>query len=245
MKNMVIEVRGLSKSYDTFTAVDNISFEAYENEILGILGPNGAGKTTIIHMLLNIIIPTSGSIKMFGLELQKNREKILSSVNFSSSYVSMPYSLTVMENLKIFAMLYGMRSYKEKIEELLDIFEITDIKDRLTKTLSSGQLTRLFLAKALINDPRIVFLDEPTASLDPDIADKIRKFLKRLKKSTACTIVYTSHNMREIEEISDRIIFLNRGKIEVAGRPKEVVSFFNEKNLEDLFIRLARGNIER
>ena len=180
--NPIVEVKGLTKIFNSLKAVDNISFEMYPGEILGLLGPNGAGKTTTLQMLLALTTPTSGDIKIFGLDLQYHREKILQSVNFSSSYVAMPYSLTVMENLMVFARLYNVKNPQSKILELLKDFESEYLKDRAVRNLSSGQITRVCLIKALLSDPKILFLDEPTASLDPDISDKTRRLLKKIKK---------------------------------------------------------------
>jgi len=236
----VVEVKELTKVFKSFRAVDNVSFEIYPREILGLLGPNGAGKTTIIHMLLGLTTPTKGDINVFGLDLKRHRKKIIQDVNFSSSYVSMPNSLKVKESLKVFARLYGVRNREKRISELLRIFEIEDIKDKIVRNISSGHQTRLNLAKALINDPKILFLDEPTASLDPDIADKTRSLLKMIKKERSISILYTSHNMKEMEEMSDRLIFLHKGKIISEGTPEEVISSFKRKNLEEVFLRVAR-----
>jgi len=239
--NTIIEVSSLIKIFNGNKAVDNISFEVYQGEILGLLGPNGAGKTTTLQMLLGLTTPTSGDIRIFGLDISHHREKILQDVNFSSSYISMPYSLTIMENLIVFARLYGVKNPKEKIAGLLKDFEIDDIRDIVVRSLSTGQITRVCLVKALLNDPKILFLDEPTASLDPDIADKTRRLLKKIQKERGLSILYTSHNMKEMEEMSDRIIFLDKGKIIAAGRPEEVLTKFKVENLEDVFIKIARG----
>ncbi len=236
----VVEVNGLTKVFKSFKAVDNVSFDIYPGEILGLLGPNGAGKTTIIHMLLGLTTPASGDINVFGFDLKKNREKIIQDVNFSSSYVSMPNSLTVKENLKVFARLYKVKKKEKRISELLKIFEIEAIEDKFVRHISSGHQTRLNLAKALINNPKILFLDEPTASLDPDIADKTRSLLKSIKKNRNLSILYTSHNMKEMEEMSDRIIFLHKGRIIAEGRPEEIIRDFRRKNLEEVFLKVAR-----
>lgn len=236
----VVEVNGLTKVFKSLKAVDNVSFDIYPGEILGLLGPNGAGKTTIIHMLLGLTTPASGDINVFGFDLKKNREKIIQDVNFSSSHVSMPNSLTVKENLKVFARLYKVKKKEKRISELLKIFEIEAIEDKLVRHISSGHQTRLNLAKALINNPKILFLDEPTASLDPDIADKTRSLLKSIKKNRNLSILYTSHNMKEMEEMSDRIIFLHKGRIIAEGRPEEIIRDFRRKNLEEVFLKVAR-----
>src|SRR3989344_2971458 len=174
----LIEVKNLAKEFGQVKAVDSISFSIEEGKITGLLGPNGAGKTTTIQMLLDLITPTRGTIKIFGLDMKQNREEILGKMNFSSPYVSLPGNLKVWENLATFARLYGVRDIKAKIHELVDFFQIRDLLPRMTSTLSTGQLTRLNLTKALLNDPKLLLLDEPTASLDPDIADKTRLMLK-------------------------------------------------------------------
>ncbi|MCG3112283.1 MAG: ABC transporter ATP-binding protein [Candidatus Manganitrophus sp. SB1] len=238
----VVEVSRLVKAFNGFVAVNDLSFSIETGEILGLLGPNGAGKTTLIQMLLGLITPTAGEIRILGLDLRRHREEILSQVNFSSTYVSLPTSLTVRENLTVFAKLYGIRKPERRIDELLEIFEIKRLKKTLTRHLSSGQLTRLSLAKALLNHPKVLFLDEPTASLDPDIADKTRRLLKSIRDQSRLTLLYTSHNMKEMEEISDRILFLHQGRILASGTPAEIVRRFAEKNLEDVFLKVARGS---
>jgi ABC-2 type transport system ATP-binding protein len=231
----------LTKRFERVTAVNEISFEIYQGEILGMLGPNGAGKTTTIQMLLGVTTPTSGQIRILGLDLDRRRDEILSQVNFSSSYVSLPQSLTVWENLRVFAQLYHVRNYREKIDRLLSVFEILHLRDTVSRKLSTGQLTRVSLAKALLNDPKILFLDEPTASLDPDIADKTRSMLKTIRAQSGLTILYTSHNMREMEEMSDRIIFLNKGEIISTGTPAEIMKRYQGEDLEEVFLKVARG----
>ncbi|MCZ6802158.1 MAG: ABC transporter ATP-binding protein [Nitrospirae bacterium] len=238
----IVEIQHLTKQFGNFTAVDDISFDIQPGEIVGLLGPNGAGKTTTIHMLLGLITPTSGSIQMFGLDLPSHRETILKQINFSSSYVSMPFSLTAEENLRVMAKLYGMSNISQKIDEVVKRFEMEDIRHKMTRKLSTGQMTRLTLAKAVMTEPKILFLDEPTASLDPDISHKIKSFLKEYRKTTGLSILYTSHNMREMEEMSDRIIFLQRGKIVAEGTPGEIVQRFGQEDLEEVFLKLAREN---
>lgn len=236
----VVEVIRLTKIFGSARVVDNVSFSIFPGEIVGLLGPNGAGKTTILHMLLGLTAPTSGEIRIFGLDFERHRSTILQKVNFSSSYVSLPYSLTVRKSLMVFAWLYGVKQRAKKIDEVLALFEIQDIADEPVRTLSSGQITRVNLAKALINDPQILFLDEPTASLDPDIADKTRTMLKKIKQDKKISILYTSHNMREMEEVSDRILFLYQGRIIATGTPEEVVSKFQGEDLEEVFLKIAR-----
>jgi ABC-2 type transport system ATP-binding protein len=240
MSDPVLQVSNLNKRFGDFTAVDDISFAIKPGEILGLLGPNGAGKTTTIHMLLGLITPTSGSICMFGLDLATQREQILQQVNFSSTYISLPLALTVEENLCVVARLYGMEDIARRVDELVKKLEMEEFRHKVTRKLSSGQMTRLTLAKAFLTEPKILFLDEPTASLDPDIAHKIRALLKEERRSAGLSILYTSHNMREMEEMSDRIIFLQRGKIVAEGTAQEIVTRFGEGDLEEVFLKIAR-----
>ena len=240
MTSSVVEVRNLKKQFGTFTAVDGISFDIGRGEILGLLGPNGAGKTTTFQMMLGLVTPTSGSIRMFGLDLQSHREVILQQVNFSSTYISLPYSLTVEENLRVIGRLYGLPDVAGLVEDMIQKLEMRDWRQKLTRKLSSGQMTRLTLAKALLTKPKVLFLDEPTASLDPDIAHKIREILLAERQATGLSILYTSHNMREMEEMSDRIIFLQRGKIVAEGTAKDIVARFGQADLEEVFLKLAR-----
>jgi len=236
----VLQVTNLSKRFGEFAAVDDISFAIKPGEILGLLGPNGAGKTTTIQMLLGLVTPTAGSISMFGLNLLTHREAILQQVNFSSTYIALPQSLTVEENLWVVARLYGLSDIPRRIDEMVKKLEMEEFLQKVTRHLSSGQLTRLTLAKAFLTDPKILFLDEPTASLDPDIAQKIRMLLKEERRSSGLSMLYTSHNMREMEEMSDRIIFLQRGKIVAEGTAQEIVNRFGQEDLEDVFLKLAR-----
>ena len=237
----VVEVRNLSKVFNETRAVDDVTFELYQGEILGLLGPNGAGKTTIIQMLLGLTTPDNGTIRILGLELKAHREEILQQINFSSAYVSMPQSLTVWENLMVFARLYGLKKPKVRLHEVLQLLEMEDLRDKITRHLSSGQVTRVCLAKSLLNTPRVLFLDEPTASLDPNMADMTRVLLKRICKQTGLTILYTSHNMKEMEELSDRVLFLHQGKIIASGTPKEIIHLFAGQDLEEVFLKIARG----
>ena len=240
MSSPIVEVRQLTKRFGDFTAVDQVSFDIQPGETVGLLGPNGAGKTTIFQMLLGVVTPTECSIHMFGLYLIKHREEILRQVNFSSTYISMPYALTVEENLRVTGKLYSLPDINRRIDDVLKKLEMADIRQRLTRKLSSGQMTRLTLAKAVMTEPKILFLDEPTASLDPDIAHKIRAFLKEYRDVSGLSMLYTSHNMREMEEMSDRIIFLQRGKIVAQGTATNVVKQYGEDNLEQVFLKIAR-----
>jgi ABC-2 type transport system ATP-binding protein len=240
MAQAVVEVQDLTKRFGSFTAVNGISFEIREGEILGLLGPNGAGKTTTIHMLLGLITPTSGSIRMFGMPFDRHREAILGRVNFSSTYVSMPQALTVEENLRVVAKLYGQDRVADRIDRIIRRLEMDEFRTKVTRKLSSGQMTRLSLAKAFLTEPNVLFLDEPTASLDPDIAAKIRALIKEVRRTSALTVLYTSHNMREMEEMSDRIIFLSRGRIIAEGTAESIKASVGESDLEEVFLRLAR-----
>ncbi|MEK7725733.1 MAG: ABC transporter ATP-binding protein [Nitrospirota bacterium] len=240
MASPVLEVHSLTKRFGYFTSFNGISFALQPGEILGVLGPNGAGKTTTMHMLLGLITPTSGTISMFGMDLETHREDILQRVNFSSTYMSMPQSLTVEENLWVVARLYGLPDVQRKIDDIVKKLEMREFRHKVTRKLSSGQMTRLTLAKAFLTEPKILFLDEPTASLDPDIAHKIRALLKDEQRASGLSVLYTSHNMREMEEMSDRIIFLQKGNLVAEGTAAQIVSRFGQTDLEDVFLKLAR-----
>jgi ABC-2 type transport system ATP-binding protein len=240
MADAVVEVHNLTKRFGAFTAVDGISFEIRQGEILGLVGPNGAGKTTTIHMLLGVISPTGGTIRMFGLPFDAHREAILNQVNFSSTYVSMPQALTVEENLWVVARLYGLDRIASRVDAIVRRLEMEGFRTKITRRLSSGQMTRLSLAKAFLTEPKVLFLDEPTASLDPDIAAKTRVLIKEMRRNTGLTVLYTSHNMREMEEMSDRIIFLSHGRVIAEGTADMIKAFYGETDLEQVFLRLAR-----
>lgn len=240
MTNPVLKVSKLTKRFGNFTAVDGVSFDIHPGEILGLLGPNGAGKTTTIQMLLGVVTPTSGSIEAFGLDLFTHREAVLQQINFSSTYIAMPQSLTVEENLWVVARLYGVTDIADRVDQIVAKLEMKEFRQKVTRKLSSGQLTRLTLAKALLTGPRLLFLDEPTASLDPDIAHKIRSILKEEQRSSGLSILYTSHNMREMEEMSDRIIFLQRGRLVAEGTAQAIIERFGKADLEEVFLNLAR-----
>ncbi len=243
--NKVLEVKNLRKSFDDFIAVDGVSFHVQEGEILGLLGPNGAGKTTIIHMLLGLITPTSGEILVFGKDLKTHREEILSQVNFASPYVNLPHRLTVYENLMIFAGLYGVENKKQRISDLLELFDISAYKNTPMVKLSSGQNTRVGLCKALLNRPRLLLLDEPTASLDPEISFQTREILLKAQREEKTAILYTSHNMVEVEKMCNRIAFLNHGKLLAVGTPIEITKAIlqeerDEPALEEVFFQVVR-----
>jgi len=235
----IISLDGLSKHFAGHRVVRNLTLSVPRGQILGLLGPNGAGKSTTLHMLLGLTQPSTGSIHVFGKNLQKNRRSIVSRVNFSSAYTSLPTNLSVWENLNIFARLYGVRSRRKRIRELLELFEIPHTLHALTGALSSGQLTRVNLCKAFLNEPEILFLDEPTASLDPDIASRVRQTLLRIHRERDVTMIYTSHDMQEVQRMCERVLFLSRGRIIRDGPPGEIVDRDGAASLEEMFIAIA------
>lgn len=241
MSDPVLQVKNLSKKFGKETSVDDVSFEIGKGEILGLLGANGAGKTTAINMVLGIVTPTDGSVKVFGRDLQRERIAILKRMNFCSTYTQLPGNLKVWQNLKVFGKLYRVPHLSERIDEVLEMLEVSHLKDRISGNLSAGESTRLNLCKALLNRPELLLLDEPTASLDPDIADKVRKVVSRIRDEEGTTMLYTSHNMRDVEEVCDRIVFMHKGKILFTGTAPEVLQHFEEDTLEKVFIRIARS----
>jgi len=245
MASSILHVSHLTKTFGVVTSVDDVSFSLAEGEILGLLGVNGAGKTTVINMLLGLLTPTSGTLEVFGRDLAKHRVETLRNMNFCSTYTQLPGNLRVSQNLKVFGMLYQVPQLSKRIDELLAMLEISHLRDRVSGHLSAGESTRLNLCKALRNRPRLLLLDEPTASLDPDIADKVRKVVRRIREEEGTSIVYTSHNMRDVEEICDRIVFMHQGKLLFVGTSAEILAKSQEKTLEDVFIRIARsGDLE-
>lgn len=218
-RKIVLKATNLTKKFGSTLAVDNLTFEVKEGEIVGLLGPNGAGKTTTINMLLGVLTPTSGEISYFGKDFNSNREEILKKINFVSSYIRLPWRLSVEENLDIIGRLYEVKERSKKINKLLEIFEMAEYKSKLIADLSAGQIMRVMLAKAFLNYPQILLLDEPTASLDPDVAQKVREFLKKEQKEFGVTMLLTSHNMAEVEQLTSRVIFLNKGKILAEDTP--------------------------
>jgi ABC-2 type transport system ATP-binding protein len=236
----ILEVASLTKKFNGFTAVDDISFTIEEAKITGLLGPNGAGKTTTIYMLLGLITPTAGTIRIFGKDLLTQRQAILQQMNFSSAYVSLPSNLRVWENLLFFSYLYGVPQWEKRADYLLERFDLGDAKKKKTGELSSGQHTRLNLIKALLNSPRFLCLDEPTASLDPISARVVREQLQDISRKDRVTIFYTSHNMREVEEICDEVIFLHHGRIKTRTTPQNIMKSLQQTNMEDAFVELTR-----
>lgn len=233
-------VTNLWKKFGQTAAVRGISFAAERGEILGLLGPNGAGKTTTIHMLLGLTSQDEGTISILGMDMPKDRYQILQRVNFASAYVSLPANLTIDESLYVYGKLYNVSNPKRRAKEVLEELEVDIPGKALIGTLSAGQKTRLNLCKALLNNPEVLFLDEPTASLDPDIAIKVRELLKKLRKNHGTTVIYTSHYMHEVEELCDRAIFLARGSIVTTGTPSEIRERSKLKSLEEVFVTIAR-----
>lgn len=241
---MIVEVDKLTKSYGSFRAVHDVSFGLEEGEIVGLLGPNGAGKSTTILMMLGLISPSSGSVRIFGRDMERHREEILGRMNFCAPYLAFPGRLTVMENLMVFARLYDVRHPRPKILDLLRLFEIESLKDKPLLLLSSGESTRVGLCKAFLNDPKLLLLDEPTAYLDPQVARLVKRVLLELQQRYATAILYTSHNMAEVEAMCGRIIFLSHGKVLVQGTPLEITrTVLKEERLEpaleEVFLRVT------
>ena len=240
-----LAVSGLTKVFGNVVAVDRLDFELIPGECLGFLGVNGAGKTTTMNMILGLLTPTKGKIHIYGYDLEKEKIKALNLCNFSSAYTALPSNLLVWQNLDVFARIYGVKNKKEKIDYLLNLFEIEHLRKRVTGMLSAGESTRLNLCKALLNNPKLLLLDEPTASLDPDIADKVRQTLTKVRKETGMTMLYTSHNMKDIEEVCNRLVFIHKGKILFTGTTDEMLTEFDRSSLEDVFISIARGENEQ
>ncbi len=236
----VLEISNLSKEFGPLKAVDNISFSLDKGKIIGLLGPNGAGKTTTINMLLGILTPTSGAIRILGKNLAEHRSELLKLMNFSAVYAHMPANLTVSQCLHVFGLLYGVENLKERCRSLLKEFDLEQFAHTKTGVLSSGEASRLNLAKAIINRPRLLLLDEPTASLDPSIAQLIRGRIKEYVAATGAAILWTSHNMGEISDVCDHVLFLSRGHILLSGNPRTLPAEHGKANLEELFITVAR-----
>lgn len=238
--NPILEVSHLSKFFGSgkniFKAIDDISFSVGEGEILGLLGPNGAGKTTTVHMVLGLTTPTSGMLSFFGKDFSKHRSEILKRINFGASYLQFPWNMTVWENLDVFARIYEVESREKRIDEVLTIFDMSAYKHKTIGSLSSGQMVRIVLAKSLINHPKLLILDEPTAFLDPEISQKVREFLLHQQKEFGLSILFTSHNMIEVEEICDRVIFLHHGKILAEDTPRGLAARSNKSELRLMII---------
>src|SRR3954469_15001873 len=236
-----IDVAHLTKLYKTTRAVDDVTFRIGRGSITGLLGGNGAGKTTTIAMIMGLVLPTSGRIQVLGCSMPDQSAEVLGRMNFESPYVDMPMRLTVRQNLTIFGRLYAVDHLKERIAELASQLDLTDFLDRANGKLSAGQKTRVALAKALINDPELLLLDEPTASLDPDTADWVRGHLDGYRRRRGATILLASHNMLEVERLCDRVIIMKRGRVEDDDSPAQIMARYNRTTLEEVFLDVARG----
>ena len=242
---MFIKIKKLSKVYNKYLAVNEIDFQIEKNKTVGLLGPNGCGKTTTIGMMLGLIEPSSGEIKIEDKNINNfKRDEILNRFNFASPYVELPKKLTVKQNLEIYGRLYGIANLKQRISEISSDLNITSFFERRTGELSSGQKNRVSLAKSLINKPEILLLDEPTASLDPDIGDFIRSYIQEYKSKNKVTILLASHNMNEVERLCDSVIMMRQGKIVDSGTCKELIKKHGRNNLEETFLKLARSKNE-
>ena len=239
MKTSII-VENLSKNYSKKEAVKDVSFKIHENEILGLLGPNGCGKTTTIAMMLGLLTPTSGKVLINGKEIEKNRISLLHKMNFISPYIELPKKLSVKENLIVYGKLYSVKNIKDRIEYLSEILRLKEFIDKKTGELSSGQKNRVSLAKALVNDPTILFLDEPTASLDPEIGDFVRSFIEKISKEKSMSILLASHNMNEVKRLCRNVLMMKDGFIIDKGTPDELIQKHGKSNLEEVFLKLNR-----
>ena len=240
MNKETIIVDGLTKQFKNILAVKNISFKIGKGKIIGLLGPNGCGKSTTIGMMLGLIKPSSGTVIINGQNIEHNRTNLLEKMNFISPYVELPKKLTVEENLKVYGRLYGVKNLKDKISDLMEKLNLLDFKSRKTGELSSGQKNRVSLAKALINDPEILFLDEPTASLDPDVGDYIRGFIEDYASNKGATILLASHNMNEVERLCYEVMMMKNGEIIDKGKCDDLINKHGRKNLEEVFLKLVR-----
>ena len=239
-QSTVLAVAQLRKRYGATTAVDGVSFSVGHDEIVGLVGPNGAGKTTIINMILGVLEPTSGTIRVGGVDLAAERSRALQGTNFAAVYAPLPGNLTVVENLRVFGLIYGVAGLRARIDALLAQFELERFRDVKCGVLSSGEQTRVGLAKAMLNRPRLLLLDEPTASLDPSAARDIRARIHESAAQGSSGILWTSHNMYEVQEVCDRVLFLSRGKILLEGDPRTLPGEHGKESLEELFVTVAR-----
>ena len=243
MENLV-EVINLKKKYDSKEAVKGISFKIKENEILGLLGPNGCGKTTTIGMILGLLKPTSGKVLINEIEIEKNRVNLLNYLNFISPYIELPKKLTVKQNLEIYGRLYDVKNLIQKIDYLTEKLRLNEIINKITGELSSGQKNRVSLAKSIINDPMVLLLDEPTASLDPETGDFVRSFLEDYQKENQTSILLASHNMNEVERLCSSVLMMNNGSIIDQGNPDKLIKKHGRKNMEEVFLKLTREKNE-
>ncbi len=238
-----LEIINLEKTYKDKKAVNNISFKVNQNEIIGILGPNGCGKTTTIGMILGLLKPSKGKILINGIEIEKRRVELLDKLNFISPYIELPKKLTVQQNLIVYGKLYDVKKLNEKIDYLSDKLKLTEILNKITGELSSGQKNKVSLAKSIINDPKVLLLDEPTASLDPETGDYVRSFLEEYQKEKKASIVLASHNMSEVERLCSSVLMMNNGSIIDYGSPKELIKKHGRENMEEVFLKLNRDQI--
>ena len=239
-----IEVINLSKSYKSKQAVKNINFKIHENQIVGLLGPNGCGKTTTIGMILGLLKPTSGQVLINGIDVEKNKISLLHKMNFISPYIELPKKLTVKQNLTVYGKLYNIKNLVEQIDYLSNKLRLNELLDKITGELSSGQKNRVSLAKALINDPTVLLLDEPTASLDPETGDFIRTFLENYKKEKKISVLLASHNMDEVNRLCSSVLMMKGGHIIDSGTPSDLIKKHGRKNLEEVFLELVRTKNE-
>ena len=238
-----LKVIELSKKYNDKNAVKNISFEVKENQIIGILGPNGCGKTTTIGMILGLLKPSYGKVLINGNDIEKKRVEILNQINFISPYIELPKKLTVKQNLEVYGRLYDVKNLREKINYLSEKLRLNDIINKVTGELSSGQKNRVSLAKSIINDPTVLLLDEPTASLDPETGDFVRTFLEEYQKERRASILLASHNMSEVERLCSSVLMMNKGSIIDQGSPDFLIEKHGRKNMEEVFLKLTRERI--
>ena len=239
-----IEIINLSKSYKSKKAVNNINFKINENEIVGLLGPNGCGKTTTIGMILGLLKPTSGHVLINGVDIEKNKISLLHKMNFISPYIELPKKLTVKQNLVVYGKLYNIRNLNEQIDYLSNKLRLNELLNKLTGELSSGQKNRVSLAKALINDPSVLLLDEPTASLDPETGDFVRTFLENYKKEKKISVLLASHNMDEVKRLCNSVLMMKDGTIVDRGTPNYLITKYGRKNLEEVFLEIVRSKNE-
>ena len=238
-----LEVIGLSKIYNNKDVVKDISFKVNKNEIIGILGPNGCGKTTTIGMILGLLKPSNGKVLINGIEIEKKRVDLLNHLNFISPYIELPKKLTVKQNLEVYGRLYDVKNLKKKIEMLSEKLRLSEIINKLTGELSSGQKNRVSLAKSIINNPTVLLLDEPTASLDPETGDFVRSFLESYQKENKASILLASHNMSEVERLCSSVLMMNKGSIVDSGKPEQLIKKHGRKNMEEVFLKITREGI--
>ena len=241
MSEAALEIENLCKRFGPVQAVDGLSLAVQRGHITALLGGNGAGKTTTMAMMLGLVLPSSGTVRVFGEEFSRNRYRLLARMNFSSPYVDLPHRLTVKENLTVYARIYGVAKVRERIQQLAEDLEFTEFLKRPVGKLSAGQRTRVALAKALINNPELLLLDEPTASLDPDSADWVRSYLENWRRQSGATILLASHNMAEVERLCGHVFMLRQGRLVDSGSPSELIARFGRESLEEVFLDIARA----